>query len=339
MKKFLTLFLAFLTVICLISCGEKSNGQSEDNTEKYTEEITLTIGVVDGAPSLSVANILDGGFYKIENGKKYSFEISLVGGAPQIRAGLLSGDYDLAIAPLNLAASIYNAKAELGIRLASVNIFGCLYLIGDSEISDLNELKGKTVITVGAGGTPDVVLRNLLSKNDVLINAEDENDSEKVNITYANDAAGVIQAFTKGEADYAVLGEPAVTTVSKKLGKTVALDIQAEWKKVYGDVNFVQAGLFATGKVPSGVIDALVEKLSENKQFVNENLDKLTSIFTKADSTLKNTAFSEELISRCNIGCKKASLVKDDVIRFLTAVYEYSPAQVGGKLPDDDFYI
>ncbi len=336
MKKFIALMLSFSALLMLFACGA---GNESGSDKKELNEVTLTLGVVDGAPSLAVTNVLADGFTYVDGNTEYTLEVELVGGAPDIRAGLINGSYDLAIAPLNLAAAIYNAKPELGIKLASVNIFGCLYMIGDNAIEDLSKLKGKTVISVGAGGTPDVVLRNLLGKNGIGINAEGENDGEKVTITYADDSTGVVQALSKGEADFAILGEPAVTTLSNRLGKCVALDMQAEWKKAYGDVNFVQAGLFVTGNVSSSLTKAIVSKLSENADYVNDNIDKLTEIFTSANSTLKSTAFSQALIERCNIGCRGASEVKEDVVRFLTAVYEYNASQVGGKLPSDEFYI
>ncbi|MBO4323095.1 MAG: ABC transporter substrate-binding protein [Clostridia bacterium] len=329
MKKFLALILGCLIVFSGVSCTDK------------TEEKTYKLGVVDGAPTLAVANVLSEGFTFRSGSEKYVVEVDLVGSAQNISAGLISGEYDMAIAPLNLASTIYNNKSELGIRLASVNIFGCLYAIGGEVAEDMSAYKGKTVISVGAGGTPDVIFRNLLITNGIGVNGEDENDPEKVTITYAQNAAGVIAAFNKNEADYAVLGEPAVTTVCNKLGKVVAMDIQSEWKKTYENSNFVQAGLFLAGEAAenSDFIEAFINKLSGNAKFLEENIDKLNEIFLKAESSLKDTAFTPELISRCNVGCKKAKEVKPDVETFLSALYGFNPAQIGGKLPGDDFYL
>lgn len=325
--------LAFVLGICLILGGVSCNATVEKKTVK--------LGVVDGAPSLSVTNILADGFSYSTGEVKYEVEVDLVGGAQIIRSGLISGEYDMAIAPLNLASALYNAKPELGIKLASVNIFGCLYVIGSAEVTDMTEYKGKTVISVGAGGTPDVIFRNLLTENGIGINGEDENDSEKVTMTYASEASGVIASFKKNEADFAILGEPAVSTICSKTGKVIAMDLQSEWKKVHNTEEFVQAGLFVTGKLAenSELLNAIITKLELNTDFVNSNISELNGIFENAQSTLKSVAFSEELIGRCNIGCKRANKVKTAVSAFLKALYDYNPSQIGGKLPGDDFYI
>ncbi|MBO4262715.1 MAG: hypothetical protein J5903_02905, partial [Clostridia bacterium] len=140
--------------------------------------------------------------------------------------------------------------------------------------------------------------------------------------------------------DYAVLGEPAATTISAKTGKSILLDLQKAFADVHPEVNFVQAGLFATNSVTahSAYLNALADKLSQNAAYVSDNISSLKDIFTEADSTLKNVSFTAELINRCNIGFKKAGDVKADVVEFLNTVKEYNPKQIGGKLPEDDFY-
>ena len=347
MKRLIATLLTLFTLFAFVACVDGANdAQIESETQTITENKTFEykLGVVDGAPSLAVANILDGFTYEYtENGTKYVYNttVDLVNGAQNIRSGVLSGDYDMAIAPLNLASVFYNVKPELGIKLASVNIFGCLYVVGDNEVTDFSEFKGKTVISVGAGGTPDVIFRNLLAKNGVEINGEDENSEEKVTLTYADAASGVILAFNNGEADFALLGEPAVTTIAGKLNKKIALNLQNEWKKAYPEVNFVQAGLCVNNKVSSEskYIDALLAKMAENKTFIYEKADELKDIFAKAESTLKSTAFNADILDRCNIDCKKASTIKADVEAFLNAVKNYNAQQIGGKLPGEDFYL
>ena len=212
---------------------------------------------------------------------------------------------------------------------------------GDTQIS-YADFKGKTVMTVGQGGTPDVIFRHLMAKNGIGINGDGENSPEKVTIKYAtaNQVAYIIQSIKKGEADYALLGEPAATTVAGKTEKKIVLDLQKEFVKVNKDVNFVQAGLFVSARVSahSAYINALVDKLGENKAYVDGNVSGLSDIFKKHESTLGNVAFTKELVDNCNVGCKKAGEIKNDVIAFLNAVKEYNPAQIGGALPGDDFY-
>lgn len=201
-------------------------------------------------------------------------------------------------------------------------------------------LKGKTVVTVGAGGTPDVVFRHLLTLNGIEVNADDETSTEKVTIVYASDSTDASSKLKTGEADYAVLGEPAATTLSGKLGKDIVLDLQKEFTSAHEGTGFVQAGLFVTSSASShsAYINALTEKLAENRDYVYENLTSLKEIFTTANSSLKGAPFTEELLNRCNIGMVRAGEVKNAVVEFLNTVKEFSAKQIGGKLPEDDFY-
>ncbi len=210
----------------------------------------------------------------------------------------------------------------------------------NTVFTDYSVFKGKTVVTVGAGGTPDVVLRHVFAAKGIEINGENETSTEKVTIDYANNASEVIQKIKNGDADYAVLGEPAVTTVCGKTGKSVILDLQSAFKSVHSDVNFVQAGLFATNSVTAhtSFLNALANKLGENKKYVYDNKSTLKDLFAKHDSSLKNTDFTVELLDRCNIGMKKAGEVKADVTAFLNTVKEFKAQQIGGKLPENDFY-
>ena len=353
MKKFIAFLVVLVALLSFSACGEKVDrnftGDQSDNTGKTENskvETSFTIGVVDGAPSLAVANILKGfDFSRSSDGVDYIYHtnVSVVSGAQDVRAGVLNGTFDMAITPLNMSAAISNAKPELGLKLAAVNVFGCIYVIGEDDISGFSDFKGKTVISVGAGGTPDVVFRNLVSKSNVginLLNGNDPADEEKVNLTFADDASGVVAALKNGAADFAILGEPAVTTVCKVTGKKVVMNIQEEWSKVYTDLEFVQAGLCMSNKVytDTNYVDALLLKLGENKKYVYDNISSLNDIYEEVQSSLKSVAFSAELLDRCNIGMKRASEIKEDIEAFLTAVYDFNPQQVGGSLPDESFY-
>ena len=125
MKKFLSLLFAIVLMFAFASC--------EDIPEEK-----LTLYAPDGAPAFAVANILDSG--KIGNKETDS---RIVSGADPIKVAVANGEADVAVMPLNLAAILYNGGAK--IKLASVNIFGNLYMVGKTSISGLEDLKGKIV--------------------------------------------------------------------------------------------------------------------------------------------------------------------------------------------------
>ena len=182
MKKLLTVFLAIVMLFAVVSCGSNESVSTSSAPEKV--EKTFGMGVVNGAPALAVAN-LTGGFDFSDETSDMKTEVKVEKDPPSVIAGLTNGAYDMAILPLNVAAKLYNA-GQLGVKLVSVNIFSVLHMITKGEYSSLNDLKGKVVYGVGAGGTPEVVFKNILKENN--IEFEDGTvvkDAEKVYLTKA----------------------------------------------------------------------------------------------------------------------------------------------------------
>lgn len=330
MKKFLALILSVFTAISLISCT-KVEVQGDES---------YTIGVVDGAPALAVANIANGYTYE-DTSYKIETAVQVASQPQNIVAGLVNGDLDMAIIPLNLGSKLYNESKSLNLKLASVNIFGCLYMIGKNDIESLNDLKGKVVYTVGENGTPEIIFNYLLTQLGISYEYGDEvTDTEKVYVKIAQ-AQEIMVGFKQNTIDYAILGEPVVSKINGNTGTHVVLDLQEEWKKYFPDGKFVQAGLVVNGEVAkkSGFINSLLDKLSQNEQFAIENIESLKDIYTELGSSALVMNFSEDIIDRCNIGCSKASIEKANVEAFLTAVKNFKAPLIGGQLPGEDFYL
>lgn len=333
MKKFLAIILAIVTCFAFVACSSSTDSGSS-SVEKI--QTTYKIGVVDGAPSLSVVNIANGFEYETAD-TKYTANIKVIpaDGAPTKIASEMnkSDGFDMAIAPLNVAYKLHNSNAKF--KLASVNVFGVLYMIGKTTINeDMNNLKGKVVCLTSGGGTPEILFKHLLTKNQIGFEESDTvTDANKVYIRYVG-AQQIIAGLKQGTVEYGVLGEPAVTKANAATGSTVVLDLQKEWKKFYGDGQFVQAGLIVNSeKVNVDFVNALVEKLKQNKQFLYDNADGIgnTLVSVYSETVMKGVKFNADILDRCNIGCETASSQKAAISAFLTAH--------GLTAPGDDFYF
>lgn len=345
MKKFLSMLVAVLMIFVIVSCGQtggtsgnsgsSANGNSETSQSVTKASATLSMGVVNGAPALAVANIA-GGFDFSDEKNDVKTNVNVEKDAPAVIAGLTNGTYDMAILPLNVASKLYNA-GKLGVKLVSVNIFSVLHVLTKGEYNNLNDMKGKVVYTVGAGGTPEVALKNILTANGIKFADGDKGaDSETVYINAVSEAQLVMVALKKGEADFAILGEPVVSQAMAKTGAKIAFSVEDEWKKAHPGVGFVQAGLIVKSAVLDnygGYVDALMEKMGENNAYVNEHIETVSDELKLINATLPK--LSAETLARCLIGADKASFRRADIEAFLKAL---NPADYGGKLPSDDFY-
>lgn len=126
-------------------------------TEPTEEKGTITITVPDGAPALTVISLHNTRIYG------YKIVVNVVSGADLVLGSLTNGNSDIVVLPTNVCAKLYNKGMK--VRLASVNVFGVLYMVGKTEVKTLDDLVGKTVYNIGAGGTPDLTLKYILKAN------------------------------------------------------------------------------------------------------------------------------------------------------------------------------
>ncbi len=313
--------IVFVIILALSVAGCKPAAQGE-----------IDIYVPDGAPALAVASIIaDEQFY---NGKVKVHVVT----EDNIVPNILNGEADVALLPGDTAADLYNKGAEY--KLLSANSFGLLYLVG-VPMENLNELKGKVVYSIGKGKIPEYVFKIVLEANGLEYVESDTPVEGKVALKYMN-GTEIVPSLVQGLASYALLGEPVVTQVLTKgqaRGLQIIGDIQQLWKEHTGSETFVQSCALVSDEIAgTDFIDALVEKLQTNKQFLLDNTNQLTSLLQSAGSALQ-VNFTADIINRCNLDFTLASDVKKQYTDFLNILIEWDQSVVEGGLPDDGFYL
>ena len=317
--------IAFLTaVLCLCLTFGLSGCKMKND---------IVIAAPDGAPVLALYSLMKDG--TAIGGKTVGYKVYT--GAANIGTAISSGDADIAVMPLNVASKLYNKGED--IKLLSVNIFGVLYMVGKTELNGNGDLVGKRVVTIGRGGSPDLMLKYILDKNGIGYEDSETAIEGKVAINYVNAAADANQMLAKNTADYAILGEPVATTACKKLGLRIVMDIKNEWSKIVGENTFTQAGVVVSKKVyeDEKLCADLLKKLAENALIAEENAEDIKKTVNSCGSALAMD-FTAELVKRCNLGCLRASEGKETIEKYFSAILENSPSFIGGKLPDANFY-
>lgn len=148
------------------SDGDKPNNKMPTSDFYYDFSATetadvpqkVTIYAPDGAPALALTKI-------IADGKIGSTEVEVVlTTGENVIAKAKSGEADIAVLPTNAAATVFNATKG-NYKLFSVNVFGVLYVVGTEKITNLSDLAGTTVYSIGLGNTPEYVFKRVLNKN------------------------------------------------------------------------------------------------------------------------------------------------------------------------------
>jgi NitT/TauT family transport system substrate-binding protein len=256
----------------------------------------------------------------------------------EMRAGLSSGTMPLVILPTQVAANLYNRK--FGIRLVNVMTNGLLYVISpDPELTSIPALKGKHISVPFRNDTPEYIVTALL-KHYALAAGKD------LQVDMTGTPTEAIQLVLAGRMDAALVPEPAATAAilrAAAAGKKIyrVMDVQKEWAKISGGPAIVpQAGL--------GVTDAF---LSENRSTV-EMLH--TALVGVTEKVLANPAAAasdaapaldlpapvvEQSIAHSKLVATRASAARTELERMYRLIDEANPALLGGKLPDDGFYL
>ena len=303
MKKLWILILVILS-IGLYAC-DKEEAPNEVN-----------IYLPDGTPALAMANLLDEGFdYE---GTKTNVHIV---GASEIAARVSQESCDIAIMPTTAAAQLFHRGIEL--QLASVNVFGNLYITGTKETSSLEDLKGKVVLTTAA--TTIQMVKYILDGVNVPYEESGSPVEGKVALSSTSDASEIIprlkQAMTKDEELYGVLGEPQVTKAQGAIaGLKINFDLQQEYKSLTGFDGYPQACLVVknalSAKYPK-YMEALLSKLTNNEAYLSANLEKLPKDFEAYESNLANMSFTADTIQRCNLRIVLSRDVMDSVKQYV----------------------
>ncbi|AVO37961.1 ABC transporter substrate-binding protein [Pukyongiella litopenaei] len=256
----------------------------------------------------------------------------------ELRAGLTSGSIQLSVVPVQAAANLYNRGFP--IRLANVMTNGLLYVISnDTGISSVADLKGKTVAVPFRGDTPEIILTQLLEHAGLALDSD-------LDISYAGTPIEAMQLLLAGRVDAALAAEPSSTAAilkARTAGKTISrvIDIQQAWGAMSGAAPVVpQAGLALTGTfidAHGDMIPALLDAIAQATR------DTLADPQAAADNAAAPLGMPAPLLAasvpHCNLVARPAAEARGDVERMLTAMAGADMARIGGKLPDDAFYL
>lgn len=317
--KLTAIIMAILLLIplSLISCN------------KADEELEIKVYALNGTTALGMAQMISNAK---NNTDTMNYNITLYPSADIITSTIISGECAIAALPTNVAAKLYK-KSEGKIQLLALNTLGVLYLLDTTgTVKDLNDLKGKTVYLPGGGSNPEYITAALLKGaglNDVTLDTT----------SYASPDA-LQGAIVAGKVELAVLPEPKVSVVtSAKSDVSVALDLTAEWEKIYGENTLVQGCLVvnkAFADEHPAEIKKFLEDYKESVEYIATGSDEAINMIVEAE-ILPKAAVAKKALPKCNICCITGNDMKTSINVFYEKLFALDPASIAA-VPDDGFY-
>lgn len=336
MKKLLSAALAAAMALSLTACGPKeqaapsqSAGQSAaSSAQADLSGVTIRVGAMNGPTGMGMAALAQ---QAQEDALDYGCTVTFAGSPDDIRAGLLSGELDMAAVPVNLAAVLYN-KTEGGVLTAAVNTLGVLYVVekGDT-VHSMADLAGKKILAAGQGSTPEYIFNYLLEKNGL---------TDAVEVEYVSEHAEAVTQMAAGSADLILVPEPFVTTAMNKVeGARAALDLTEEWAQV-SEADLVQGCLVVRrdfAQEHPQAVDAFLADYAASAQFCNDDPAGAAALI-ESFGIMGSAALAEKAIPNCNIVCVTGEEMEAMMTGMLSVLFAADPKSVGGALPDGSMF-
>lgn len=305
MKKVVAVFLSVLLLVgCTTSTTNKSESTPTPSSTPSTEPVVLSVLAPRGATALAMIPVL----------KDESATVTFVDGTDVIQAAFVNPtpEYNVLVAPTNLGVKLANGD-KTKYRMLGVLTWGNLYLVGSDE--ELLQQDGQ-LAAFGEGAVPGLVF-------------EATNPEIKSTVTYYNGVADAQAALISGNANVALLAEPAATATIAKMkeqGKEVKIieDLQKEFAAISGSEGFPQAAIYVLEdeyKANKDAYDQLVNSISAYAANVNEaSMDSLkadVNAITPDVLGVPNAEIVAKTWTRLNIRYANAKDVVDQLNSFL----------------------
>jgi NitT/TauT family transport system substrate-binding protein len=333
-KILLYLSIAIIAIIAIAAMGcQTDSGGPESVGQKSlgTETKNIKFYYQDGTPALTVAKLAKENPEIHEN---ITIDYVMQKSPDLLVAEILKEEADIAIIPSNLAAQTFNK--DLSYKIVGTPTWGAMYLTSTEDIKEFEDLKGKEIYTFGKGLTPDLVLRYVLSKNDI------DPDTD-VKITYLNSASEMGPAFLSGKTNLAVLPEPLLTVVmSKNEDAKVIFDLNQEWSNASAaEKGFPQSSLvIKTELIEDNIefVESFIDNFEASRKWAIENQDELgeyaeeLEISVPKDIIKKGIRWTNPEDFTINDSHSEYEIYYD-------AILDFAPDFIGGKAPSEDLYF
>lgn len=309
----------------------ESEQQSETLEEAYSA-VDIRVGSLKGPTSMGLVKLMK----DTEDGlaaNNYTFTMETA--ADALLPMMLQGKLDIALVPANVASVLYQ-KTEGGISVIDINTLGVLYMVSaDSSLSNVGDLKGKTIYLTGKGTTPDYVLHYILAQNGLT--------EEDVTLEYKSEATEVAVVLANEPESIGLLPQPFVTAACmQNESLQVIFDMTEEWRAVQGEsgselvtgVTIVRNEFLQENKA---AVDKFLEEHMASADYANTNVEEAAELVA-AQGIIEKAPIAQKAIPECNLTYMEGEQMEAALSGYLQVLFEQAPESVGGSLPAEEFY-
>lgn len=321
-----------LFLLCFILVAYQSalaTGRYEA-TPRQNQPAVLRLGAIKGPSGIGLVHLFETPPV-LSNGDTLAVE--LLGSADAITARILTGEFDAAVLPVNLAAKLYNSGIDY--RLVAIVGNGMVRVITtDASVRAISDLSRRPVHVAGQASTPEFLLRTILGSRGLT------GESAPVlvfNLPIPEIAASMIA----GRIDLAVVPEPFATMMlAGNQSAREAFPLGVLWKQATGLDDYPMTALVvkaSTIRDRPASVRALLAAYQNSLAMVLADPQTAGTLTEKFEIGLK-APIAAKAIPRSNYVFITSSSARPMVEGLLKIFLESAPVSVGGKLPAEEFY-
>lgn len=306
-KRLICLLLAVTCVMMMLAgCG---------STE--TQEVAPRIFAISGPTGVGMVHLME------------DYDITLTSAPDEVVGKIANSEADIAAVPTNVASALYK-KTNGGVSVLCVNTLGVLYMMDKTgTVSSFADLAGKTIYSTGEGANPQYILEYLLKQNNV---------EATVKFVATNDE--LVAKMAGGEAEIAMVPQPAATSAMAKTDFKIVLNMTEEWSKVATDSQLMMGCLVVRNEYLEAnkkTVEAFLKDYKASVESVNSDVAAAAAL-CETYKIIPSAAIAEKAIPYCNITYVTGEEMKTGLEGYLTVLFEANPSSIGGALPAEDFY-
>lgn len=323
------LFLFFITAIVITLSLAVASSCKPDDFEEMPGIANIKVYAPDGAPALSIANML------AENKKLGGEEVDYEIVDAQTIQTFVTGNSpkaDICILPVNLAVKLLGDGETY--KLLGTVTHGNLFLLSNGKTSitpdNIAELTGKTVGVLNLAQIPGLTLKLILKNADLL---------DKVTLVPVT----APEVGVRDGIDYFVVPEPAAST---KVNALENLRFSGSLQELYGgEAGYPQAVAVAKKElIDTDSVKNFVKGLKENAEWLLNESTSAEEIVSAVQAHLSDGLsptfsaknLSKQVIRNCSVNFVPATDCKQDIIEFIAKLNGVSDTSFG--TPSDEFF-
>ncbi len=310
--------------------GDDSPAAQDEPVAEPADRTAVKVAAMKGPTGMGMSALMDS---NDSNATANEYTFDLFSAPDELTAKLITGEYDIAAIPTNLAANLYK-KTEGQIQLLALNTLGVLYIMQNSPdgetITQLSDLAGKTLYATGQGSNPEYVLNYLLRQAGLEPGVD-------VTIEYLAAHDELVALAATGEVEYCMLPEPNVSVLSNKNpDMKVAIDLTRVWEDS-GAEGVLTMGCLVVNRDfadenPQAVADFIAE-YEASVDYVNSNPAGAAELIVKYE-IVGAAAVAQKALPNCNIVCITGEDIWPAIEGYYRVLFDAEPSSVGGAMPE-----